>query len=814
MDALRSYWPLIGSVWLASVANAAPAEELFSSLGGQVLEGSTLEAPGKGSLPRLVRVRKALLDAARGEVELGREPSLVLNLAEDAVYRVIVEHTAPTSSGYSLAGRIADMPAGRMVLVVNGDILAGTVWTRHGAYTIRTESTGVYAVEKVDPKKALPLAEPRVLPSGASEPSKMDRPPLPAPSTQAQDAPTVVDVLVLWNAEARAIAGGLRRMRAKVDEWVAVANEAYRLGGVAQRARLVGAAELNYQDATFEDIDRLPDPTNGFLDEIHHLRNSYAADIVSLIVDFEIGGIAVLMTELSPAFGAFAFNMVNVATEATVFAHELGHNMGLQHDRYTVYKYLPEDAPEPPGDVKLALKPYGFGYVNPLAFGRSRTCWHTIMAYPDQCDDSGLEAVSLPRFSHADQTHPEAADELLGVPLDAPPARLSGPTHSARSLNESRHAVAAFRDATSRCEYTLSVDDVEVPAAGGSFAMHVETSPGCPWRAHHQADFLAVSPTTRRTGPGTATYRAKPNPGLARTGVATIAAESFLVRQPGAEAPRAVCERSSAVRNGIVQAAQAPDCATVTVWDLREITALTFFDQGPLEVQRQDFQGLANLSRLGIQLADGDLSPLADLVGLRELSLADSAIADLSPLAGLTRLEHLELANNRIVDLAPLRTLPRLLVLFLQDNAIADLTPLASLHRLLYLNVSRNAIDDIAPLAGLPTIFVLLLDGNRIDDLGPLAGKEYLSVLGMSHNAVSDAAPLLTLPQLAQADLRRNPLTEETIASHIEPLLARGVQVLFDPLSPSSPTSPSSRWRGWRLALLEDGIEAASPAQR
>ena len=814
MDAWRSHWLLIGGLWLCSAANAAPEEGLFSSLGGQTLEDSAVEAGAMAPLPRLVRVDTAKLNDVRREVEHGGEPSLILNLAEDAIYRVMVESTAPTSSGYSLAGRIADMPEGRMVLVVNGDILAGTVWTRHGTYTIRTEGAGVCALEKVDPAKALPLAEPRVLsyPSGAGKSPKSGRGSLPARSSQAPPAPlaenetAVVDVLVLWTPQARAIAGGLSRMRASVDERVAVANEAYRLGGVSQRLQLVGAAELNYQNATADDIERLPIRSDGFLDEIHQLRDSYAADIVSLIAEFEFGGIALLMADLDPAAEALAFNMVNVASGPTIFAHELGHNMGLQHDRYTVHKYAPEGALEEleREGVKLALFPYSFGYVNPLAFERGRLCWHTIMAYPDQCDDAGEFAVSLPRFSNADQTHPAAADEPLGVALDAPATPLSGPTHAVRSLNESRHVVAAFRDSASRCEYALSVDDVQVDAAGGSFSVRVETDAACSWQAHHQADFLAVATTTLQTGPGELVYSAEPNPGLPRTGVASIAAEGFVVRQLGAEAPLAVCERSSVVRRRIVQAAETTDCNAVTVWDLQEITRLSFVDQGPLLVQQDDFQGLVNLSGLELQLANGDLSPLAELTELRALILANSGIVDLRPLAGLTRLQHLDLSNNQIVDVTPLAALQGLLFLFLQDNAIGDLTPLAPLGGLVSLDASRNAIGDLSPLADLPLLFVLLLEGNRIDDLKPLERKAFLRVLLMVDNAVSDAAPLLTVPQLAQADLRRNPLTEETISKHIAVLLSRGVQVLFD----TAEQPPSSRWRGWRLAL--DELRAAT----
>ena len=155
---------LLGILWL--FASAALADSLFSTLDLKPCDAAAIDAGTSSSstTPCLVRVDMVQLDRVRRRIEDGREASLTFNLAADVSYRVIVEHTAPTSSGYTLAGRIADMPEGRMVLVVNGDILACTLWTRHGAYTIRTQGAGVHVVEKVDPSQAPSLAEPRTVP--------------------------------------------------------------------------------------------------------------------------------------------------------------------------------------------------------------------------------------------------------------------------------------------------------------------------------------------------------------------------------------------------------------------------------------------------------------------------------------------------------------------------------------------------------------------------------------------------------------------------------------------------------------------------
>ena len=78
------------------------------------------------------------------------------------------------------------------------------------------------------------------------------------------------------------------------------------------------------------------------------------------------------------------------------FAHELGHNMGLKHDRYTEH-----------GGNNLPY-PYSVGYVNQRAFDSrapESSRWRTVMAYNDQCDNAGFHCTQLFRFSNPDQTY-------------------------------------------------------------------------------------------------------------------------------------------------------------------------------------------------------------------------------------------------------------------------------------------------------------------------------------------------------------------------------------------------------------------------
>jgi hypothetical protein len=127
-------------------------------------------------------------------------------------------------------------------------------------------------------------------------------------------------------------------MNALINVAVMETNTAYARSGIFPRLHLVHTEELAYAESgNFStDLDRITNPSDGFMDNVHALRNVHGADLVSLIVEGTcLCGIAWLMTTQSNAFEAFAFSVVAriCATGNYSFGHELGHNMGLQHDR-------------------------------------------------------------------------------------------------------------------------------------------------------------------------------------------------------------------------------------------------------------------------------------------------------------------------------------------------------------------------------------------------------------------------------------------------------------------------------------------------
>ena len=478
MNRLRRCAVLVAAVpgLLAGLAAGVEAQRAPARAGGLFLAldpgpaaAAALRPPGPGSArERLVRVDLSRLESARvGAAGGGAPPVLRFNLFDDVRFAAVVERTTPTSAGYSLSGRL-DGAEGTMSLVVRDGVVAGSVFAPGGTYEIRPAGDDVHVIRQVDPAARQRLANDWLLPPPAPRPAAARAEPIGAPDPvplRAADAGpedgSRIDVLVVYTRKARAAYGGARGISALIDHFVAQTNQAYADSGVLQRVHLVHAAEVRYAETEsgLTDLDRLTDPADGHLDGVHRLRERYAADLVTLIVSvgpelsYNVCGVAFL--NWSPRHAPWGFNLVVDACGALVFAHELGHNMGLWHDRYE-NKVCAHCETRQNYDLReLEPYPYSVGYVNQRAFEPDAPVssrWVTIMAYAAQCSDwndehgadFGFYCRGAPRFSNARRTY---RGDPTGVPGVRPSPSIAGPADARRSLNGTRRIIANFRRA-------------------------------------------------------------------------------------------------------------------------------------------------------------------------------------------------------------------------------------------------------------------------------------------------------------------------------------------------------------------------------
>ncbi len=749
---------------------------------------------------RVVQVDTQKITAARR----GRDV-LKLNLFDDAVVEVQIKRVRPTRNGYFISGTPRGTEWGEVRLVVNGPIMVGTVVSSEGTFTIRSAGSDRHIIRQIDPSKVpfecdvedAPLPPAPGLPAPPQNAiSSIDPPPplssaLPPP-IQRHHVPTEdgseIRILMLYTPAMQARQGGPSGMRALIDLLVQSANQAFEDGGINPRLVLAHTAMVDYvsQDPTL-DLYRLKSPDDGYMDEVHALRNKYTADLVHLLPSDSGGGSAsrLLFEAVADDLG-FA---VSANRLEHVFVHELGHNMGMAHDRYAYRSRIPS-----------TTYPYAFGYVNKSAFesGAPETArWRTIMSYADRCAASEFSCEWLLRFSNPDQTY---NGDSLGVANGGTHQGLDGPADARLAINNIARWVGSFR--SEACTgFTVSPRALTASVDGGELILEVGTIRGCLWEASSDSDFLTVTSDALNAGPGFVYVDVQENNGgVERSGTLTVAGRTIDVRQIATT--DGVCGRTNAVLNAIIRAANIPHdtgCDEIGDDDLARITSLSLQSKRLNSLKPGDFSGLSGLERLDLrqnELTELPEGVFAGLSKLEYLDLSENQLAQLphGVFAGLSALRDLRLYRNQLDEIpngafASLRALEELR---LSDNLLAEFPDgvFAGLANLEVLNLSRNELaslpkDSLTGLSslkslylrhnrltalpehlfiGLPSLAFLYLDGNQLTAIpqGIFAHLSTLRHLSLSFNQLTGlpAGLLSDLSNLESFSVSGNRLTE------------------------------------------------------
>lgn len=356
-------------------------------LGPSNASGVNVSEPGFVLRSQPVRVRFEALQAEA-------EPAVLwLNLFADVQLRAVRGQVLLNASGTrTWSGQIEGEPGSEVHLTYTDAVMTGTIRLTHRLFRIALTTSGTHEVQEIDltalPDEAppIPVDAPADSPAGSSLPES--------------DAASPIDVMVVYTTAARIAAGGTTAMQTVIDTGVRETNAGYANSSIAQRVNLVRAEEIAYSEAGFDwslALDRLRGTSDGYMDDVHTLRDRYRADVVVLLAETDNAycGIGYLMRTVSSGFAPWAFSVVARAcfTGYYSFAHEMGHNVGAHHDWY---------AATDPGAYD-----YSHGYV--YVPGR----WRTVMAYSNECSAWG---VYCPRVNYWSNPNVRYGGVPMGIP--------------------------------------------------------------------------------------------------------------------------------------------------------------------------------------------------------------------------------------------------------------------------------------------------------------------------------------------------------------------------------------------------------------
>ncbi len=298
-----------------------------------------------------------------------------------------------------------------------------------------------------------------------------------------------LDVMVVWTNKAECRNYGLDEgcvltaesaaaMEARINLAIDETNTAFDLSGVQTQLYLAHA----YRHESFNESSMLDDITSlqtGNIAGIEEKREIYGADIVSMIVDDPLFcGTGYLGPRIDKMYSIISWHC---ATGYFSFGHEIGHNLGLRHDRGS--------------NSKCHSAKFHYGYRDPQARFR------TILAndcVANQCDNNpGGGCTRIQRFSNDDAAH-----GWNGLPAG------DSSNNNARKINNVKYKVAQYFPHGGTGGTTTSAPQEEpsnsptsspsslpsfVPSQTSTFSPSSKPSPSCddsPLEFSYQGQFI------------------------------------------------------------------------------------------------------------------------------------------------------------------------------------------------------------------------------------------------------------------------------------------------------------------------------------
>jgi peptidyl-Asp metalloendopeptidase len=377
------------------------------------------------TLASIAEVREQEININFGTIDFETAKKLSLPLLDGKTYLAVQRDSEGFvrlgANEFSWRGKITDDGSnGDVILTVKDRAMSGLIYTQAGVYEIIPQADFTHLLVQIDQSLfpacggAIPPPEGQTMTvqSGAgADLSKL----VVDNDAVAPDDGSLIDVLVVYTAQARIAQGGTTQIQTLIQNAVSATNAAYQNSDINPRLRLVGTMEVSYDEAA----GTLDAGLNWVRTDstVAAARNNVKADLVSLIVENGGGscGLGYIQRTVGSSFAGSAFSAVarSCAVGNLSFAHELGHNQGCEHN--------PENSDMTPSGASY---PYAFGHYVDGSF-------RTVMSYSDPCT-LGCNRVAY--FSNP------------SVNFNGVPTGISNQRDNHRVINNTALTVSLFRN--------------------------------------------------------------------------------------------------------------------------------------------------------------------------------------------------------------------------------------------------------------------------------------------------------------------------------------------------------------------------------
>ena len=301
---------------------------------------------------RFVRINPQALQNSR----------IALSLFGDASFVTDIQSSGRQLDSDTYVGSIEGEPLGLVTISSHpSGVIFGKVETPSAIYLIQPKAGPIHEVVELDLAEIEDegegdgITEPGAENDAAAGKLAADSVCLPSTSCSSQ----VIDVMVVYTAQARTVLGGSdASAQTAIANAVAEMNAANSNSGVIHTFNLVYSDLVSYTESgnASTDLNRLANGSDGYMDIVHTWRNTYGADLVSLVTDTGGCGIGYVQSNPTSYSSGAAFSTVrdDCLTGNKTLAHEMGHNSGLHHDWFVNSSTTPCE--------------FAHGYVNQAAF--------------------------------------------------------------------------------------------------------------------------------------------------------------------------------------------------------------------------------------------------------------------------------------------------------------------------------------------------------------------------------------------------------------------------------------------------------------